>query len=226
MNLKIFLLTLALLSTLSLSSGCGVDSADPSSLSEQLNRLIEPIRVGETERVKPASFGIYDKMINPHPLIRQNSLYRSFTKSGRNYIFNPHGSDEIRLQGNHQGTTIELTLYKENLSSSLVGEFRYREITNGEPTEIETSKTEFRAIKMGDDESQAFLVLKLFQIVNDQERVTKEWTLTLLDDQHIMMTIPAEDPNEEDLKVQLTSTISSSSCATRSLRDRLSITGE
>ena len=155
-------------------SSCGIDSGDPSSMTNNPASGIDLQTGAQPIRVKPASFGLYDSVINAHPETRRASLYRLYKKEGRNYILQKGYADEIKLQFENEESQVQLILYKERLSSSKVGDFDYFEMVDGNYKLVASSKAEFRAVQMGEDEANAFLVFKLY--IDNQ--LTKEFKLS------------------------------------------------
>jgi hypothetical protein len=179
-----------------LFSSCGMDSDTPSSLLNGGAGDIAPINAGSgTVRVKPASFGMYDSFINPHPEERRTSLYRLFVKQGRNYIYQENGAEELKLNTTVDDVAVQLVLYKERISSSTVGDFQYYEMVDGEYQLVETTNNEFRAIQQGDDASTAQLIFTMKR-TSEEGSDDVEFKLTL-HGENLVYSQMIEDENQQ-----------------------------
>lgn len=184
---KILQITIPLCSILLAS--CGVDSGTPSSLIGRSG--LAAISAGEDTvvRVKPASFGLYDAVINPHPIERRSSLYRLYKKEGRNFIAQEGFADEVSLAGVNGDVEFKLILNKEKLSTSTIGSFTYFEKDiDGAYQKIDTTVAEFRAIQSGDDETSAKLVFDMTQNVEGVGAVVKKFELSLDESRNVRFT--------------------------------------
>lgn len=196
---KLLQITIPLCSILLAS--CGVDSGNPNSLDGAGGLSSIGVGDGSVVRVKPASFGLYDAVINPHPLERRTSLYRLYKKEGRNYVAQEGFADEIFLEGSNGEVEFKLVLNKEKLSTSKVGSFTYYEKdAEGDYQQVETTLTEFRALQIGDDETSAKLVLNMAQNIEGVGTVVKKFELSLDATRNLLFTdVTNVDPDSDDI---------------------------
>lgn len=181
-----------------LCASCGMDNGTPSSLDSSMGS-IAPVTGDATVRIKPASFGMYDQYINPHPEERRTSLYRLYKKEGRNYLYQSDGAQELKLNTIINDTAVQIILYKERISTSSVGDFKYYEMIDGSYQQVDTTVSEFRAIQQGDDESSAQLIFKM-RTATQEGNEDREFKLSVQDDKliysHLIQLDDQEEPEE------------------------------
>lgn len=183
-----------------LFASCGMDNGAPSALDGGSGLSSIGAGTDTVVRVKPASFGLYESVINPHPIERRTSLYRLYKKEGRNYVAQDGFADEVSLEGTNGDVEFKLILNKEKLSSSVVGSFTYLEKdTDGEYQKVDTTVAEFRAIQIGDDETTAKLIFNMTKNVEGVGSVVNKFELSLDAAQNVMFAdVTAVDPDSDE----------------------------